>query len=37
LRDKGDLPEKVLEIMQDEAGKTEYDGKVRIVRFKRPG
>jgi len=30
-------PEKVLEIMQDEAGKNEYDGEVRIVRFKRAG
>lgn len=28
-------PEKVLEIMQDEAGKSEYDGEVRIVRFRR--
>ena len=27
-------PEKVLEIMEDEAGKSEYDGEVRIVRFK---
>ena len=30
-------PEKVLEIMQDEAGKHEYDGEVRIVRFQRAG
>jgi O-acetyl-ADP-ribose deacetylase (regulator of RNase III) len=30
-------PEKVLEIMKDEAGKNEYDGEVRIVRFKRAG
>ena len=28
-------PEKVLELMQDEAGKHEYSGEVRIVRFKR--
>ena len=33
----GCSPEKVLEIMQDEAGKYEYDGEVRIVRFKRAG
>jgi O-acetyl-ADP-ribose deacetylase (regulator of RNase III) len=26
-------PEKVLEIMQDEVGMSEYDGEVRIVRF----
>jgi O-acetyl-ADP-ribose deacetylase len=25
---------KVLEIMQDEAGKSEYDGEVRIVRYR---
>src|ERR1035441_6093292 len=30
-------PEKVLEIMQDEAGRSEYNGEVRIVRFKREG
>jgi O-acetyl-ADP-ribose deacetylase (regulator of RNase III) len=30
-------PEKVLEIMKDEAGKNEYDGEVQIVRFKRAG
>ncbi|MHC1767373.1 MAG: macro domain-containing protein [Verrucomicrobiia bacterium] len=28
-------PEKVLEIMKDEARKHEYDGEVRIVRFNR--
>ena len=28
-------PEKVLEIMQDEAGNNDYDGEVRIVRLKR--
>jgi O-acetyl-ADP-ribose deacetylase (regulator of RNase III) len=28
-------PEKVLEIMQDEAGKNEFDGEIRIVRFGR--
>jgi len=28
-------PEKVLEIMRDEAGKSEYDGEIRIVRFKQ--
>ena len=33
----GYAPEKVLEIMKDEAGKNEYDGEVRIVRFKRAG
>ena len=33
----GCSPEKVLEITQDEAGKNEYDGEVRIVRFKRTG
>ena len=33
----GCSPEKVLETMQDEAGKNEYDGEVRIVRFKRAG
>jgi O-acetyl-ADP-ribose deacetylase (regulator of RNase III) len=33
----GYSPEKVLEIMQDEAGQNEYDGEVRIVRFKREG
>jgi len=27
-------PEKVLEIMRDEAGKSQYDGEVRIVRFR---
>ena len=27
--------EKVLEIMQDEAGRIEYGGEVRIVRFTR--
>ena len=26
-------PQKVVEIMQDEAGKADYDGEVRIVRF----
>ena len=26
--------EKVLDIMQDEAGKSEHDGEVRIVRFR---
>lgn len=31
----GYSPEKVLEIMQDEAGKHGYDGEVRIVRFRR--
>ena len=30
---RGYLLEKVLEIMQDEAGKSEYDSEVRIVRF----
>ena len=30
-------PEKVLEIMRDEAGKNEYDGEVRIVWFNRSG
>ena len=30
-------PERALEIMQDEAGQSEYDGEVRIVRFKRAG
>lgn len=30
-------PEKVLEIMQDEAARDDYDGEVRIVRFKRVG
>jgi len=30
-------PEKALEIMRDEAGKNEYDGEVRIVRFGRAG
>jgi hypothetical protein len=25
----------VLEIMKDQAGKSEYDGEIRIVRFKR--
>jgi O-acetyl-ADP-ribose deacetylase (regulator of RNase III) len=33
----GYSPEKVLEIMQDEAGQNDYDGEVRIVRFKRAG
>jgi O-acetyl-ADP-ribose deacetylase (regulator of RNase III) len=28
-------PEKVLEIMLNEAGRQEYDGEVRIVRFRR--
>jgi len=28
-------PEKALEIMRDEAGKNEYDGEVRIVKFRR--
>ncbi len=28
-------PEKVLEIIQDEAGRHGYDGEVRIVRFRR--
>ena len=32
----GYSPEKVLEIMRDEAGKHEYDGEVRIVMFRRP-
>ncbi|MCL4180225.1 MAG: macro domain-containing protein [Verrucomicrobia bacterium] len=32
----GCSPEKVLEIMQDEAGKHEYDGEVRIVCYRRP-
>ena len=30
-------PEQVLEIMHGEAGRNEYDGEVRIVRFKRAG
>ena len=30
-------PEKVLEIMQDEAAQSGYDGEVRIVRFERTG
>jgi O-acetyl-ADP-ribose deacetylase (regulator of RNase III) len=30
-------PEKVLEIMQDKAGQSDYDGEVRIVRFERTG
>jgi O-acetyl-ADP-ribose deacetylase len=29
--------EKVLEIMRDEAGKSDYGGEVRIVRFRRAG
>ena len=33
----GFQPERALAIMQDEAGKSEYDGEVRIVRFKRTG
>ena len=33
----GFQPEQALAIMQDEAGKTEYDGEVRIVRFMRAG
>ena len=28
-------PEQALAIMQDEAGRNEYGGEVRIVRFKR--
>ena len=31
----GCSPEKVLEIMQDEAGNSDYDGEVRIIRLKR--
>jgi O-acetyl-ADP-ribose deacetylase len=31
----GYSPHKVLKIMQDEAGKHEYDGEVRIVRFRQ--
>jgi O-acetyl-ADP-ribose deacetylase (regulator of RNase III) len=31
----GYSPEKVLEIMRDKAGKSEYDGEVRIVRYRR--
>jgi hypothetical protein len=30
-------PEKALEIMQDEAAKNDYDGEIRIVRFRRAG
>ena len=30
-------PEKVLEIMEDTIRQSEYDGEVRIVRFKRAG
>ena len=30
-------PEKVLEIMKDEAERPEYDGEIRIVRFRRAG
>ena len=30
-------PEKVLEIMRDEAGKSVYDGDVLIVRFEHTG
>ena len=33
----GYSPERVMEIMQDEAAKSEYDGEARIVRFKRAG
>ena len=31
----GYSPEKVLTIMRDEVGKHEYDGEVRIVRYRR--
>ena len=30
----GYVPEKVLEIMQDETRRSEYEGEVRIVRFR---
>ena len=30
-------PEKALEIMHEEAGQNDYDGEVRIVRFRRAG
>ena len=33
----GHPPEKVLEIMEDAMRQNEYDGEVRIVRFKRAG
>jgi O-acetyl-ADP-ribose deacetylase len=33
----GFQPEQALAIMQDEAGRNEYGGEVRIVRFKRVG
>ena len=33
----GFQPEQALAIMQDEAGRNEYDGEVRIVRFSRSG
>jgi O-acetyl-ADP-ribose deacetylase (regulator of RNase III) len=32
----GYSPEKVLEIMRDEAGQNDYDGEVRIVRLRCP-
>ncbi len=31
----GFSPERALDIMQDEAGRTQYDGEVRFVRFRR--
>ena len=31
----GYAPERALEILQDEIGQNDYDGEVRIVRFKR--
>jgi O-acetyl-ADP-ribose deacetylase (regulator of RNase III) len=31
----GFSPERALEIMQDEARQIDYDGEVRIVRFRR--
>jgi len=33
----GGKPERVLEIMRDELARTEFDGEVRIVRFKKAG